>query len=119
MASQLAVSTLNVNGLNELKKQMKLVHLMHLYKIHVIFIQEYNLKKNGDFAYIKKFCHVFINFTNHHKGETAIIIDKNANLNVLSCEYDANGLITSVKCQYFNATLLLVNVLGHNFHWPL
>ena len=89
---------------------MKMINLMFLYKIDIFYIQEHNLKDHSKLEYLKKFCEVLINYSNCHKGGTAILINKGSNVDVLSWECDVNGHIVSAKCMYSNSTLQLVNV---------
>ena len=83
---------------------------MFLYKIDIMFIQEHNFKNQNNLEYLKKYCNILINYSNCHKGGTAILFNKCSNIDVLNSESDVNGYVISAKCKYSNSTIQLVNI---------
>ena len=70
------VATLNINGINDISKQMKLITFLKNKSIDIALIQEHNIKHMGKIEYIFKYYHVILNKSILLKGGTLILIDK-------------------------------------------
>ena len=56
------ISTLNINGLNNLDKQQKVVDFMKLNKIDILLVQEHNIRNfNAIGKVLNEYCYVSIN----------------------------------------------------------
>ena len=73
---KLKFATLNINGINNGTKQIKLVEYLNQNNIQIAAIQEHNIKTVSKFEYLEKYYHVLINKSIQLKGGTMIIIDR-------------------------------------------
>ena len=106
----LIVATLNVNGLNDVNKQMSLMSILKFHKIDVCMVQEHNVKDGCDINYLLSDYHVFQNSCSNLKGGTAICIRKCSSIRILNQEMDAEGQIICVKIEYNESIIPLINV---------
>ena len=90
--------TLNVNGLNSIKKQNMLFDFIKVNKLNFICLQEHNIKdKNKLLDMFYEHFDVVINECISLKGGTAILIDKSLECKILQIETSPCSRITSVK----------------------
>ena len=107
----LNVSTLNINGLNDDKKEMKLISLANYYKLDIIMLQEHNIKAGNSLNYVKQYFEVFMNYTTCLKGGVAILISKRLlPITILNQEMDYEGRVLSLKIKLGEKILQLLNV---------
>ena len=111
MAYDLKFSSININGMNDLSKQRKLVNHIKVKKLDVIFLQEHNLRNKSLLSTeLLNLCDVHINLTINQKGGTAILINKRIGHEILSCEMSADSRIISIRVKYYGNILQFVNV---------
>ena len=96
----LSVATLNVNGLNNVNKQMKVVSLIKYYKIDILLVQEHNVKDISVLSYLSNFTEIVLNPTTNLKGGTMICINKKTDVKLLTKEMDSSGRIVAIKVFY-------------------
>ena len=120
MSNNLKLMTLNINGLNCKRKQKLLFDFIEENNVHIINLQEHNLKDKShliDIFYDKY--HVFINETINLKGGTAIFIDKNVTNNIIQVEKSSDARIVSVKISVNNKQMHILNIYapsGSKYH---
>ena len=68
--------TLNVNGINEQIKQIKLVSFLRENSIDIAMLQEHNVKHPKKIEYLNQFYHLILNKSILSKGGTLIAINK-------------------------------------------
>lgn len=66
----LCVATLNINGLNDVNKQRKVVNLIMYYKIDILMLQEHNVKDLNTLSHLDNFTEIILNPTVNIKGDT-------------------------------------------------
>ena len=107
----LKIVSLNINGLNDRKKQVQLVNHINYRKIDILFIQEHNLRETKFLCNeLLDCCEIFINLSINQKGGTATLINKRLHYTVLSNEMSADSRIISTRIKHYNTKLHLVNV---------
>ena len=111
MEMDLKLITLNVNGLNCDKKQELLYNFILKNRIHIVNLQEHNLKENKKLnsIFYDNF-HVFINESINLKGGTAILIDKRVTNTIIQVEKSADSRIISLKLSIGNKRLHILNI---------
>ena len=57
----LKMATLNINGINEKGKQIKLVEYIKKYGFHIVAIQEHNINLTSKLQYLDTFYHIIQN----------------------------------------------------------
>ena len=103
--------TLNVNGLNSIKKQNMLFDFIKVNKLNFICLQEHNIKdKNKLLDMYYEHFDVVINECISLKGGTAILIDKSLECKILQIEKSPCSRITSVKCIVGEKRMHLLNI---------
>ena len=96
------VATLNINGLNNVNKQLQLIDFVKLHNIDILMLQEHNLKSlDNVHEYFKSFFHIYVNPSTNSKGGSAIIINQSLPLSVIDVENSADSRI-----MYFKITIL-------------
>ena len=109
--SNLKISSINVNGLNDRNMQLQLVNHIKFKKLDVIYIQEHNLRDKSLLSTdLLSICDVYINLAINQKGGTAILISKKMNYELLSSELSADSRIISIRIKYYENVLHLINV---------
>ena len=97
--------------MNELNVQLQLINYIKFKRLDVIFIQEHNLRDKSKLSNdLLNICDVYINFAICQKGGTAILINKKVSYNLLSNEMSADSRIISLRINFFENILHLVNV---------
>ena len=98
MMENFNVVTLNINGLNEPRKQELLVDFLKTEKITCCFIQEHNLKcQSAIHDVISDKYDIFFNASIKLKGGTMILLDKTIKYSVISLEMSHDARIISLK----------------------
>ena len=69
-------ASLNINGINDVNKQMKLVTFLKGKSIDIALLQEHNIKYRTKIEYLLEFYNVILNKSILLKGGTMILIDK-------------------------------------------
>ena len=72
----LKIASLNVNGLNDVSKQIKLVTYLNEKSVNIAMIQEHNVKSLDKLEYILKYYTVILNKSILFKGGIIILIEK-------------------------------------------
>ena len=73
----LKILTLNVNGLNNKTKQLKLVDFIKMHHLDILMLQEHNLHDKDKLCKeLLDICHIHLNLAICLKGGTAILINK-------------------------------------------
>ena len=70
------IATLNINGINNVAKQIKLVTYLKEKSIDIVMLQEHNIKSFEKIEYLNKFYNMILNKSILLKGGTLILIDK-------------------------------------------
>ena len=105
------VVSLNINGINNVDKQLELVNYIKYKKIDILFLQEHNLRERNLICNeLLELCDIFINLSVNQKGGTATLISKKFNYGLQSNEFSADGRIVSTIIKHYNTELHLVNV---------
>ena len=105
------VVSLNINGINNIDKQLELVSYIKYKKIDILFLQEHNLRERNLICNeLLELCDIFINLSVNQKGGTATLISKKFNYGLQSNEFSADGRIVSTIIKHYNTELHLVNV---------
>ena len=111
----LKISTLNINGLNSVKKQDQLINFMKNNYIDVLMIQEHNIR---DPVVISKeldnFCFISMNNAVCSKGGTAILINRKLPFTILNEEKSADSRIISLRVKVHGQFIQLINVYAHS-----
>ena len=109
------VATLNINGLNNVDKQLHLIDFVNQHNIDILMLQEHNLKSldkvHDDF---KSFFHIFVNPSINSKGGTAIIIKRSLPISVIDVDNSADSRIMSLRLLYCNQELHFLNIYAHS-----
>ena len=114
MFSYNIIACLNINGLNDKRKQVQLVDFMKYNRISILLIQEHNIRNiNPIGSELNDFCEVIINPAIAHKGGTAILIDKRIDFKIFNIEKSANSRIISLKLSVYNKMIHLINIYVH------
>ena len=83
----LNIITLNINGLNNERKQLSLINYLNFHKIDIALLQEHNVRESNNICQkLNDLYHVILNLSVSHNGGTAILIDKK-----LNCTNNATG----------------------------
>ena len=91
------ISTLNINGLNDRKKQGQVINFMKYNKIDILLLQEHNIKDiNVISKELNDFCFISLNPSISLKGGTAILICKSLPYDIVSEEKSADSRIISL-----------------------
>ena len=106
----LSVASLNINGLNDTRKQMKVVSLAMYHKIDILMMQEHNVKDISGLQYLSNFFDIVFNATLNLKGGTVICINKSSGIKLLSKEMDTEGQIIGVRVSYRNLIIPIINI---------
>ena len=78
------IATLNINGLNDVNKQLQLIDFVNSHNIDILMLQEHNLKSLDNVHYMfKSFFHIYVNPTINSKGGTAITIKRSLPITVI------------------------------------
>ena len=119
MGMDLKLITLNINGLNCVKKQELLYNFILENKIHIVNLQEHNLKDSTklDSVFYDNF-HVFISESINLKGGTAILIDKRVTNNIIQIEKSSDARIISVKISIGEKRLHILNIYAPSGNNP-
>ena len=105
----LKIASLNVNGLNDVSKQIKLVTYLNEKSVNIAMIQEHNVKSLDKLEYILKYYTVILNKSILFKGGIIILIEKKCKL--LWEEHICTKHHVYVQVQY---TLFKTNYSVHN-----
>ena len=111
---ELKFATLNINGINIEDKQKLLHQFIIQHKIHVLFIQEHNVKVDTKINFLYDKYHVFLNKTINLKGGTMILISKSIECKVNNAEMSPDSRILSVLCTIHGVRTHLINVYAHS-----
>ena len=103
--------SLNVNGLNSKKTQKLLFDFIKEKNLHLICLQEHNIKdKNNLLGIYYEHFEVILNESINLKGGTAILIDKSLSCKQLQVEKSPCSRITSVKFVIGENRMHLLNI---------
>ena len=111
---ELKIATLNINGINSEDKQKILQQFIIKHKIHILFIQEHNIKDENKIKFLFDNYLVFLNKSINLKGGTMILIDKSIECNIVKVEMSPDSRILSVICIIFRTRLAWTN---KNVEW--
>ena len=106
----LKIASLNINGLNNVKKQMELLYFVKYHKIDILLLQEHNVKDIKSLFYIQQHFEVILNPTACLKGGTLVLVSKYVPVDIISKEMDTDGRIIGIKIYYCGKHLFLLNV---------
>ena len=111
----IVINTLNINGINSVKKQYQLIDFMRKNCIDILLLQEHNIRNyeavNKD---LEKFYHLSLNYAVSSKGGTAILINRNLPFEILSEEKSADSRIISLRVKIYSQVIHLLNVYAHS-----
>ena len=84
------ICTVNINGLNDKRKQQQVIGFMKYHRIDILLVQEHNIRDcNAIGSELNDFCYVSINPAISHKGGTAILINRKLPFHIFSEEKSA------------------------------
>ena len=107
----LKLASLNINGINNVKKQLMLIDHMKYNKIDILFIQEHNIRDvNNICPKLNELYFIILNLAIAHKGGTAILIDRRLEYKIINHEMSADSRIISCFIELYNKSLHLINV---------
>ena len=104
------VITLNVNGINNHLKQIKLVSYLRQNSIDIAMIQEHNIKDAKKIQYLAEFYHIILNKSILLKGGTLIAIDKKLPCNIGFSYIHPTSRLSTTYLNIFYTKLYLMNV---------
>ena len=106
----LKMATLNINGINEKGKQIKLVEYIKKYGFHIVAIQEHNIKLTSKLEYLDKYYHIILNKSIQLKGDTMILLDRRLPISIGRVYLHPTSRLCTAQITIFNIKLYLVNV---------
>ena len=106
----LKIASLNINGLNQVVKQIKLDKYLKHKGIQIAALQEHNIKSKTKLEYLDKFYHVILNNSIQLKGGTLILIDKRLPTSIGQIYLHPTSRITTAILTIFNIKLYIVNM---------
>ena len=106
----LKIATLNINGINENTKQIKLVEYLKQNSINIAAIQEHNIKLISKLEYLNKYYHILINNSILLKGGTLILLDRRLPISIGRVYLHPTSRICTVHITLFDVKLYIVNV---------
>ena len=109
------ISTLNINGLNNVNKQAQLIEFMKHNFIDILMIQEHNIRDSVVISKeLENFCYISMNNAICSKGGTAILVNRKLPFVILSEEKSADSRIISLKIKIHDKAIHLINVYAHS-----
>ena len=111
MFDSLNITSININGINNEKKQLMLINHLIYNKIDIMLLQEHNIRdiKNVSPKINEKYT-LIINLAINHKGGTAILIDKRLDIKIKNHEMSADSRIISALLEFDDKPLHLLNI---------
>ena len=106
----LKIISLNINGINNRIKQIKLVSFLKDNSIDIAMIQEHNVKDMKKIEYLNAYYHIILNRSILLKGGTLIAIDKRLPSTITHSYAHPTSRLTSTILNILNTKLYLVNV---------
>ena len=106
----LKVATLNINGINDNLKQIKLVEYLRHNGIQIVALQEHNIKLISKLEYLNKYYHLLLNKSILLKGGTLILIDRRLPVSIGRVYLHPTSRICTAHVTIFNVRLYIVNV---------
>ena len=107
-------ATLNINGLNSVKKQLQLLNYVKYHKIDILLLQEHNIRKENVICEeVTSEFHFEINYAIALKGGTAIMINKRLDFTIINVEKSANSRIISMKIKVYDQIFHILNIYAH------
>ena len=101
----------NINGLNNMNKQIQLANFITYHRLDIVLIQEHNLRSDNLICReLSDICNVYINLAINQKGGTAIFINKKLDYKVIHSMMSADSRIISMNIKVCKQILHLVNV---------
>ena len=77
----LNIISININGLNNKKKQLSLINFLNYRKIDILLIQEHNIRESNVICKeLNELYHIILNLSIAHNVGTAIFVDKRLNV---------------------------------------
>ena len=109
------ISTLNINGLNNVNKQAQVIEFMKHNFIDILMIQEHNIRDSVVISKeLENFCYISMNNAICSKGGTAILVNRKLPFVILSEEKSADSRIISLKIKIHDKAIHLINVYAHS-----
>ena len=106
----LIFATLNINGINDNLKLIKLVEYIWHNGIQSAAIQEHNIKLLSKLEYLNKYYHLLINKPILLKGGTLTIIDRRLPISISRVYLHLTSRICTAHITIFNVKLYIVNI---------
>ena len=101
---------MNINGINNDLKQIKLVKYLQEKSIDIVFIQEHNIKCLQKIEYLLKFYNIILNKSILLKGGTLIMIDKRLPARICRYYLHPTSRICTAVLDIMGTELYLINV---------
>ena len=98
----LKFATLNINGINDNLKQIKLVEYLRNNGIQIAAIQEHNIKLFSKLEYLNKYYHILLNKSILLKGGTLTLIDRRLPISIGRVYLDPTSRICTAHISIFN-----------------
>ena len=102
----LKIATLNVNGINDDRIQVKLVSYLRLNGIQIAAIQEHNIKIISKLKYVDKFYHIILNSSIQHKGGTLFLLDRQLPINISQVYLHPTSRICTAHITIFDSNFI-------------
>ena len=106
----LKIATLNINGINEQTKQVKLVSYLKCNGIQIAAIQEHNIKQLSKLKYLEKYYYIILNTSIQFKGGTLILIDRQLPIEISRVYLHPTSRMCTAYVSIFGFKLYLVNI---------
>ena len=107
---RLKIISLNINGINENIKQIKLVSFLQENAIDIAMIQEHNVKDLKKIEYLNQFYHIILNKSILLKGGTLIAINRKLPSTIGLTYLHPTSRLSTAFLNIFDKTLYPVNV---------
>ena len=109
------ISTLNINGINNVNKQYQLIDFMKNNYIDILLLQEHNIRVHDAInKELDDFCHISINYAISSKGGTAILINRKVPFTIIREEKSADSRIISMRLKIYDQIIHIINVYAHS-----
>ena len=107
----LRLLSLNINGLNNERKQLSLINYLNYHKIDIVLLQEYNIRENNVICKkLNELYDIVLNLSIAHNGGTAILIDRKLDYDIRNYEMSADARIISLNLNLYGKPFHIVNI---------
>ena len=108
--AQFKLASLNINGLNNEKKQRLLHNYIVQHKLDMLLVQEHNIREDGKVSYLENYYDVIMNKSINFKGGTCILIKKSTGCEIERVEMSADSRVISVIFKFLEKKIHVINI---------